>query len=612
MSDSTLADNRSKLKEFIANLAVKTPSVVSHPVQTFSSCPPPTWRYPLMFSQSISTIRGDLSNITAPPFVLDTKSAVELPAFWAERPSVFVAPASTEDPATRALLVLKWFLSSLRSQQYAGRSEAQGIKKPINAFLGEVFLASWEDDAGLTRLVSEQVSHHPPVTACRVWNEEHGVAAEGYTRQEITFSGSINIQQIGHATLYLARHDETYLIPLPNIKIKGVLTGSPYPELQGTHYIPSTNGYTSVVDFSGKGLFSSSDKKHSFEAKVYRDGEENTPLYTVSGHWDGEFIIHDCQNDVDMETFNVMTAKTTPLQTEPLAVQDPWESRRAWQSVREALERGDMQDAADAKAKVEDGQREMRKTDADGKQWKRRFYESESKPDEVAAMLATKVGLTFNPQDTVGAWRFRRREWDEGLFKKPYHGDLLPEDSHTDSITRNGPNRDAIVNGTARTGRTGDAVVNGVTPAVSSGAAQYEEQPQPQPQHDLSQTYSFHRQSTIVGPEEGQQPAKSPHVTSSEQHQVQVQVDREADSPRGKTEATSLVADRTRHESPVVLAQPDRKASANMNTSDEQNGDVRQVSGGGGGESIPRDMSPKEKAQVEDFLRDQYSSRGSK
>ena len=147
-----------------------------------------------MLRQSIATIHGDLSNITAPPFILDTKSSVELPAFWAERPVVFVAPAASQNPAERALLVLKWFVSSLRNQQYAGRSESQGVKKPINSFLGEVFLANWEDEAGLTRLVSEQVrlvdfsphnltipltgssSHHPPVTACRVWNEEHGVS----------------------------------------------------------------------------------------------------------------------------------------------------------------------------------------------------------------------------------------------------------------------------------------------------------------------------------------------------------------------------------------------------------------------------------------------------
>jgi hypothetical protein len=102
-----------------------------------------------------------LSNITAPPFVLDTKSTVELPAFWAERPSIFVAPAASDDPAERALLVLKWFISALRNQQYAGRSEEEGVKKPLNAFLGEIFLASWKDESGTTRLVSEQVRYEP-------------------------------------------------------------------------------------------------------------------------------------------------------------------------------------------------------------------------------------------------------------------------------------------------------------------------------------------------------------------------------------------------------------------------------------------------------------------
>ncbi|KIX95576.1 uncharacterized protein Z520_08696 [Fonsecaea multimorphosa CBS 102226] len=396
------------------------------------------------FAKSIATIRGDLSNITAPPFVLDTKSAVELPSFWAERPSIFVAPAAADDAAERALLVLKWFISSLRNQQYAGRSPSQGVKKPINAFLGELFLARWEDDQdrdgngdgaadriGDTRLVSEQVSHHPPVTACRVWNEKHGVTAEGYTCQEITFSGSVNIQQIGHATLHLARHNETYLIPLPDIKVKGILTGTPYPELQGTHHIPSTSGYTSTIDFSGKGLFSGSDRKHSFEARVYRDddGHDAPPLYTVSGHWDAQFVIHDARRNLEIETFDVAAATTTPLVTEPLAEQDPWESRRAWRGVREALQRGDMQAAADAKAKVENGQREMRKTDNNGKHWQRLFFEPAGQTDEIAASLARKVGLTLRPEDTVAAWRFRRREWEEGLFRKPYHGDLMPDNS---------------------------------------------------------------------------------------------------------------------------------------------------------------------------------------
>lgn len=107
--------------------------------------------------QSISAIKGDLSNITAPPFVLATKSTVEFPQYWAENPSLFVAPAYESDPEKRALLVLKWFLGSLKSQQYAGRSEAEGVKKPLNAFLGELFLGHWDTEYGRTRLISEQV-----------------------------------------------------------------------------------------------------------------------------------------------------------------------------------------------------------------------------------------------------------------------------------------------------------------------------------------------------------------------------------------------------------------------------------------------------------------------
>ncbi|KAL9620607.1 MAG: hypothetical protein Q9160_004861 [Pyrenula sp. 1 TL-2023] len=150
---SEISQNRSSLKEFLAILAVLTPfrriQFLALPSFVFLS----------------ATIPGDLSNITAPPFVLAPHSAVEFPAYWAEHPSIFVAPASEPDPARRALLVLKWFLSSLKQQQYGGRDEKEGVKKPLNAFLGELFVARWEggdekekgEGIGETRLVSEQV-----------------------------------------------------------------------------------------------------------------------------------------------------------------------------------------------------------------------------------------------------------------------------------------------------------------------------------------------------------------------------------------------------------------------------------------------------------------------
>ena len=75
---------------------------------------------------------------------------------------MFVAPAHEPDPKKRALLVLKWFLSTLK-QQYASRSEKFGNeKKPLNPFLGELFIGRWEDAAGTTELVSEQVRSVSP------------------------------------------------------------------------------------------------------------------------------------------------------------------------------------------------------------------------------------------------------------------------------------------------------------------------------------------------------------------------------------------------------------------------------------------------------------------
>ena len=115
----------------------------------------------IFFFQSIASFNGDLSSLTAPPFILSSTSLTEYSAYWAEHPDVFVAPAKESDPEKRALLVLKWFLTTLH-QQYCSRSEKLGSeKKPLNPFLGELFIGKWQGDAetGETQLVSEQVRY---------------------------------------------------------------------------------------------------------------------------------------------------------------------------------------------------------------------------------------------------------------------------------------------------------------------------------------------------------------------------------------------------------------------------------------------------------------------
>ena len=98
-----------------------------------------------------------MASMTAPPFILSSTSLTEFSSYWSEHPAAFVAPAKSTDPKERALLVLKWFLTTLK-QQYSTRNEKLGSeKKPLNPFLGELFLGKWTDDFGDTTLISEQV-----------------------------------------------------------------------------------------------------------------------------------------------------------------------------------------------------------------------------------------------------------------------------------------------------------------------------------------------------------------------------------------------------------------------------------------------------------------------
>lgn len=419
------------------------------------------------FIASIDSVDGDLSStITAPPFVLDTKSVLELPASWAERPSFFVAAASAPDPAQRALLVLRWFLASLKNLQHFGRpEEGRGVRKPFNPFLGESFLAKWEDQNGETLLVSEQVSHHPPVTACRLWNEQHGVSAEGFTRPEVTLNlGNIVIKHSGHLLLTLQTHNnEGYLIPFPNLHVKGIHLGLSgiYPELEGTYTIPCTSGHYSVIVFGGKsGLLSGPNgNKNQFEAKLYAPAkvditQQHAALYTIKGNWNDSFTIYtgtETSKSTARENITIGDLTTVPLQLleKDVNAQDPWESRRAWKPVREALIRGDMMGAAKAKSAIEQGQRAMRKEEEEaGKKWETLFFKPQDE-DLVAASLYKSILKDLTPEDTVAIWKFDKEFWEQGL-KRPFHGTLTPDnknDSGKESEKANGNGHHIVVAG---------------------------------------------------------------------------------------------------------------------------------------------------------------------
>jgi hypothetical protein len=56
-----------------------------------------------------------------------------------------------------------------------------------------LFHGYWPDTnaRGLTTLVVEQVSHHPPITAYYIANSSRGVTLEGHNAQKTSFSGKL-------------------------------------------------------------------------------------------------------------------------------------------------------------------------------------------------------------------------------------------------------------------------------------------------------------------------------------------------------------------------------------------------------------------------------------
>lgn len=391
------------------------------------------------FLKSIASFNGDLSSLTAPPFILSAKSLTEFSSYWAEHPAIFAAPAKEADPEKRAVLVLKWFLSTLK-QQYASRSEQYGNeKKPLNPFLGELFLGHWEDqESGITELVSEQVNHHPPATAYSITNLPTGVHLEGYNAQKASFSRTINIKQIGHAVLTVpvpaggtngstngsagvaannnSRNPavDTFLITLPALHVEGLFVGAPFIELEGSSYIVSSTGYTARIDYAGRGWISG--KKNSVSAVLYRTGNERDVLYHATGQWTKAFEIYrgssSSKSKELIDTYSPEKTPTSPLIIAPTEEQHPLESRRAWAQVAAGIARGDLDVVGVEKGKIETAQREMRAREkAEGHSWERRYFtdhNDDDNQDPVLAALGPAAGLSVNGDSdkTGGLWRF--------------------------------------------------------------------------------------------------------------------------------------------------------------------------------------------------------------
>lgn len=306
----------------------------------------------------------------------------------------------------RLVAVTKWFISTLRSQ-YCSRNESMGSeKKPLNPFLGELFVGKWQGDdlIGETVLLSEQVSHHPPVTAYAVLNDKNKTLLQGYNGVKASFSTtSLNVRQYGHALLTYENLEESYLVTLPPLHIEGIIVASPFVELEGKTYIQSSAGPITVIEYSGRGYFSG--KKNTFKARIYLDkaasAKKENALYTISGQWSGKSYITEGSSSSKKEElfFDALALEPEVLIVKPIEEQHDLESRKVWKNVAEAVRAGDYDLIHKEKSLIEEAERQKRRDEQlAGISWKQRFFEQV----DLASPSDEAQNFTGNPDPLVG------------------------------------------------------------------------------------------------------------------------------------------------------------------------------------------------------------------
>ncbi|EJD04489.1 oxysterol-binding protein family [Fomitiporia mediterranea MF3/22] len=327
-----------------------------------------------IISSLISQLRigMDLHRVTFPTFVLEPRSMLERIADFMSHPELIFGAEELDDPEERFLVVLRYYLSGWHIKP-------KGVKKPYNPVLGEFFRCRYDyPNSTQGFYISEQVSHHPPISAYFYISPANKIRIIGEIKPKSKFLGNSvsTIMEGENRMMLLGRpEDGEYVVTMPNMYARGILFGKMVFELGDTCVAKNEKtGMSCDLDFKTKGFFSGT--YNTISGRVRHNGQE---IGEVSGRWSHAMEFKSSKTgqkrilfDADSEVGKRVAEKIVPPESE----QEPTESRRQWVKLTEAILAKNMDAATDAKCAVEDAQREDRRVrDEKGEKFVPRFFE---------------------------------------------------------------------------------------------------------------------------------------------------------------------------------------------------------------------------------------------
>lgn len=194
----------------------------------------------------VSILKGcigkELSKITMPVHFNEPLSFLQRMVEYMEYSHLLRLASEQSDPVDRMKHIAAFAVSALACNW-------DRLGKPFNPLLGETF----ELERPEFRVLCEQVSHHPPVSAFHA--DSPSFTFHGSIYPKLKFWGkSVEIQPKGLVTVKLPKWDETYTWTNVNCTIHNIIVGKLWMEQYGTMEIVNhQTGHKAVLNFKPAG-----------------------------------------------------------------------------------------------------------------------------------------------------------------------------------------------------------------------------------------------------------------------------------------------------------------------------------------------------------------------
>ncbi|XP_032375957.1 oxysterol-binding protein-related protein 2 [Etheostoma spectabile] len=190
----------------------------------------------------------ELSKIAMPVVFNEPLSFLQRMSEYMEHTHLIHKACTLSDSIDRMQVVAAFAVSSVASQW-----ERTG--KPFNPLLGETYELIREDEG--YRLISEQVSHHPPVSAFHAQSLKQEFEFHGSICPKLKFWGkSVEAEPKGTMTLELLKYKEAYTWTNPMCCVHNIILGKLWIEQYGTvEIVNHSTGDKCVLNFKPCGMF---------------------------------------------------------------------------------------------------------------------------------------------------------------------------------------------------------------------------------------------------------------------------------------------------------------------------------------------------------------------